>query len=63
MAEPAKLNARLLAPLRDRVYDDAKGILNIAREKEIKKLANKLRSNLAMHACLIVNRSGGKRQT
>jgi hypothetical protein len=38
----AKVKARLLAVLRDRPYDDAKGIVNIAREKEIKKLANKI---------------------
>jgi hypothetical protein len=31
--------------LRESVYDNAKGILNIVREKAIKKLANKLRSN------------------
>jgi len=31
--------------LRESLYDDAKGIVNIAREKEIKKLANKLRSS------------------
>jgi len=45
VAEHAKLKARPLTPLLDSLYDDAKGILNIAREKEIKKLANKLRSN------------------
>ena len=45
VAERAKLKARLLTLLRDSLYDDAKGIVNIAREKEIKKLASKLRSN------------------
>jgi hypothetical protein len=45
VAERAKLKARLLNLLRDSLYDDAKGIVNIARENEIKKLANKLKSN------------------
>ncbi|HVR24229.1 MAG TPA: hypothetical protein VMU26_13030 [Candidatus Polarisedimenticolia bacterium] len=39
----AKVKARLVTLLRDSLYDDTKGIMNIAREKEIKKLANKLR--------------------
>jgi hypothetical protein len=43
LAERAKVKARLLTLLRDSLYDDAKGIVNIAREKEIKKLADKLR--------------------
>jgi hypothetical protein len=43
VAERAKIKARLLNLLRDSLYDDAKGIVNIARENEIKKLANKLR--------------------
>jgi len=30
--------------LRESLYDDAKGIVNIAREKEIKDLANKLKN-------------------
>lgn len=38
----AKLKARLVSLLRDSLFDDAKGIVNIAREKEIRKLANKL---------------------
>lgn len=42
--ERAKLKLRLLNLLRDSLYDDAKGIVNIAREKEIKKLANELKS-------------------
>ena len=43
----ARLKARLATLLRDSRYDDTRGIVNIAREKEIKKLANKLggRSN------------------
>ena len=47
LAERAKLKARLLTLLRDSLFDDAKGIVNIAREKEIKKLANKLRNERA----------------
>ena len=43
-AERAKLKARLIDRLRESIYDDAKGIVDIAREKEIKTLANKLRS-------------------
>jgi hypothetical protein len=45
VAERAKLKARLLNLLRDSLYYDAKGIVNIAREKEIKKLANKLKND------------------
>jgi hypothetical protein len=37
----AKLKARLATLLRDSLFDDTKGIVNIAREKEIRKLANK----------------------
>jgi len=44
-AERAKLKARLYNILRESLYDDAKGIVNIAREKEIKDLANKLKNN------------------
>jgi len=40
----AKLKARLLTLLRESLFDDAKGVVNIAREKEIKKLANKLKN-------------------
>ena len=43
VAERAKIKARLLNLLRDSLYDDARGVVNIARENEIKKLANKLR--------------------
>ena len=45
IAERAKLKVRLLNLLRESLYDDAKGVVNIAREKEIKKLASKLRSS------------------
>ena len=45
LLERARVKARLAALLRESLYDDAKGIVNIAREKEIKKLANKLRSS------------------
>lgn len=45
VAEKARLKVRLLTLLRESLSDDAKGIVNIAREKEIKKLANKLRNN------------------
>jgi len=43
MAERARLKARLANLLRESLFDDAKGIVNIAREKEIKRLANKLK--------------------
>jgi len=39
----ARLKARLITLLRESLYDDAKGIVNIPREKEIKSIANKLR--------------------
>ncbi len=42
LVDQAKLKARLATLLRDSLFDDAKGIVNIAREKEIRKLANKL---------------------
>ncbi len=45
VAEKARVKVRLLTLLRESLSDDAKGIVNIAREKEIKKLANKLRNN------------------
>ena len=44
LLERAKLKARLAALLRESLYDDAKGIVNMPREKEIRKLANKLRN-------------------
>jgi hypothetical protein len=43
--ERAKLKAKLENLLRESLDDDAQGIVNIAREKEIKKLANKLRTD------------------
>lgn len=42
LVERAKLKARLLTLLRESLFDDASGIVNIAREKEIKRLANRL---------------------
>jgi hypothetical protein len=45
IAERARLKAHLLNLLRESLYDDARGVVNIARENEIKKLANKLRDN------------------
>jgi hypothetical protein len=39
----AKVKTRLVTVLRDSLYDDAKGIVIIAREKGTKKPANKLR--------------------
>jgi hypothetical protein len=42
LAERAKLKVRVVTLLRESLYDDAEGIVNIAREKEIKKLANRL---------------------
>jgi hypothetical protein len=44
LVERAKLKAHLASLLTQSLYDDAKGVVNIAREKEIKKLANKLRA-------------------
>lgn len=41
-AQRAILKARLATILRDSLYDDSKGIVNAAREKEIKNLASKL---------------------
>jgi len=42
LLERAKVKARLAILLRESLADDASGIVNVAREKEIKKLANKL---------------------
>lgn len=42
--ERAKVKARLINLLRESLFDDAKGIVNIAREKEIRKLASKLKN-------------------
>jgi len=45
LAARAKLKSRLINLLHESLYDDAKGIVNIDREKEIKKLANKLKKD------------------
>jgi hypothetical protein len=45
IVERARLKIRLLNLLRDSLFDDAKGVVNIAREKEIKRLANKLKNS------------------
>lgn len=45
LLERAKVKARLLTLLHDSLYDDARGIVNIEREKEIRKLASKLKSD------------------
>ena len=42
VSERAKLKIQLMKLLRESLYDDSNGIVNIAREKEIKKLASKL---------------------
>jgi hypothetical protein len=44
-AERAKLKVRLMNLLRESLHDDSHGIVNIAREKEIRKLANKLKED------------------
>lgn len=43
-AKRAQLKARLLNLLHDSLHDDAEGIVNVRREKEIQALASKLRS-------------------
>lgn len=40
----ARVKVKLLTLLRESLYDDARGVVNIAREKEIRKLANKLKN-------------------
>ena len=45
IAEREKIKARLLMLLRESLNDDASGIVNIARENEIKKLAGKLKKD------------------
>jgi hypothetical protein len=45
VAKRAKLKARLLNLLHESLYDDSKGIVNLAREREIASLANKLRQS------------------
>jgi hypothetical protein len=41
----ARIKARLLILLRESLNDDASGIVNIARENEIRKLAAKLKND------------------
>jgi hypothetical protein len=45
LVERARIKARLPTLLRESLDDDASGIANVAREKEIRKLANKLSPN------------------
>jgi hypothetical protein len=45
LLEHAKLKARLLNLLRESLNDDARGIVNVGREQEIKKLAGKLKND------------------
>jgi NhaP-type Na+/H+ or K+/H+ antiporter len=40
----AKLKLRLMNLLRESLLDDAKGIVNVPREREIRKLADKLKN-------------------
>ncbi len=42
-AKRARLKARLLNLLHESLYDDSKGIVDVTREKEIAKLAKKLK--------------------
>jgi hypothetical protein len=44
LLQKARLKVRLLTLLRESLIDDARGVVNVAREKEIRKLANKLRN-------------------
>jgi hypothetical protein len=43
LLERAKVKAQLLVLLRASLLNDAKGSINVVQEKEIRKLANKLR--------------------
>jgi hypothetical protein len=43
LAIKARVKARLLNLLRTSLFDDAKGVVNVVQEKEIRKLANELR--------------------
>jgi hypothetical protein len=45
VAKRAKLKAQLMDLLRESLYDDAKGIVNTPREKEIRKIADELKSD------------------
>ena len=42
IAKRARLKAELMNVLRQSIFDDAKGIVNLARERQIKDLINKL---------------------
>jgi hypothetical protein len=42
VARRAKIKAQLMNVLRESIFDDAKGIVNLAREREIKDLVNRL---------------------
>jgi len=42
VAKRARLKAELMNVLRQSIFDDAKGIVNLARERQIKELVNKL---------------------
>jgi hypothetical protein len=44
MLAQARLKARLMTLLRESLYDEAKGIVNVTREQEIRKLAAKLKT-------------------
>ena len=43
LAERARLKVRLVNLLRLSLFDDAKGVVNVQREKEIKQIADKLK--------------------
>jgi hypothetical protein len=45
LVKRAKLKAHLIDLLRASIFDDAKGVVNTVREKEIRKLANELRKD------------------
>jgi NhaP-type Na+/H+ or K+/H+ antiporter len=45
LVERARIKARLRTLLRESLDDDGSGIANVAREKEIRKLANELTRN------------------
>ena len=42
VARRAKVKAQLMNVLRESIFDDAKGIVNLARDREIKDLVNRL---------------------
>lgn len=42
VAKRAKLKAQLMNVLRESIFDDAKGVVNLARERQIKDLINRL---------------------